>query len=451
MAKKIALLLVTVLMLFAFAACGGGNGGTTDDPDNPGGGNGGNTDSGFDLSVDDPTTLSGSIKVALPSTGNKRAILQTAVDAYTASRTGVTVEVEWKAEDNFYNSYKIDVSGGLVFPDAAFIDHVYVQNLASLDLVADVTSVLGDTEDEDFPYIDNLVKANELDGKSYGFPFNANTVALFYNKELMGDQKVPTTYEEFKTTAAALLAGNPALENKVFSLSTGVDYRNFGAMMFISWLGRNGGQILSDDLRNSNFLSDEVKTTLEQWKEIIDNKWASPSLSNEGNFYNGDVAMLEMGCWKVYDLLESPENQGKYGVAPLFTLKEGVEAQSILGLYSMCVTKQKDMNKMRIAADFSKFISTHTETQIAFAKEAKSLPVTEAAVQDPYFQSENWKPFTDALYTAAMRPGSAEYPTIESEIANMYMKVVMGTTDIDEAMKKADKEVQETLDELFEG
>lgn len=166
MAKKIALLLVTVLMLFAFAACGGGNGGTTDDPNNPGGGNGGNTDSGFDLSVDDPTSLSGSIKVALPSTGNKRAILQTAVDAYTASRTGVTVEVEWKAEDNFYNSYKIDVSGGLVFPDAAFIDHVYVQNLASLDLVADVTSVLGDTEDEDFPYIDNLVKANELDGKS---------------------------------------------------------------------------------------------------------------------------------------------------------------------------------------------------------------------------------------------------------------------------------------------
>ena len=76
--------------------------------------------------------------------------------------------------------------------------------------------------------------------------------------------------------------------------------------------------------------------------------------------------------------------------------------------------------------------------------------MTEEAVSDSYFQSENWKPFTDALYTAAKRPGSAEYPTIETEIANMYMKVVMGSATIEEAMSKAHKEVQETLDELFE-
>lgn len=436
MMKKIGLCLLAAVMAVSAASCGGGGRG--------------DLTSDVDLSVEDPTTLSGSIKVALPSTGNKRAILEEAVAAYEEARPNVEVNVEWKAEDNFYNSYKIDVSGGLIFPDAAFIDHVYVQNLASLDLVADVSSVLGDREAEDFPYIQNLVDANVLDGKVYGFPFNANSVALFYNKELMGDHEVPTTYEEFKTVAAALVSENPDLKNKVFSLSTGVDYRNFGAMMFISWLGRNGGQILSDDLRNSNFNSDEVKTTLEQWKEIIDNEWASAALSNEGNFYNGEVAMLEMGCWKVYDLLESESNLGKYGVTNLFTLKDGVEAQSILGLYSMCVTKQSDTNKMKIAADFSKFISTHTETQIAYAKEAKSLPVTEEAVSDSYFQSENWKPFTDALYTAAKRPGSAEYPTIETEIANMYMKVVMGSATIEEAMSKAHKEVQETLDELFE-
>lgn len=436
MMKKLLLVLLSVVMCFSVAACGFGGGG--DIPD-------------VDLSVEDPTTLSGEISVALPSTGNKRQILQKAIDSYMEARPNVTVKAEWKTEDNFYNSYKIDVSGGLVFPDAAFIDHVYVQNLASLDLVADITSVLGDQNAQDFPYIKNLVKANMLDGKAYGFPFNANTGALFYNKELMGDHEVPTTYAEFKTVAAELVKENPALKNKVFSLSTGVDYRNFGAMMFISWLGRNGGQILSEDLRNSKFNSEEVKTTLEQWKEIIDNEWASAALSNEGNFYNGEVAMLEMGCWKVYDLLESEANAGKYGVTNLFTVKDGVEAQSILGLYSMCVTKQKDVNQMKIAADFSKYISTHLETQVEYAKEAKGLPVTEEAVKDTYFQSENWKPFTDALYTAAMRPGSAEYPTIETEIANMYMKVVMGSASIEDAMSKGHKKVQDTLDELFEG
>ena len=343
MMKKIGLCLLAAVMAVSAASCGGGGRG--------------DLTSDVDLSVEDPTTLSGSIKVALPSTGNKRAILEEAVAAYEEARPNVEVSVEWKAEDNFYNSYKIDVSGGLIFPDAAFIDHVYVQNLASLDLVADVSSVLGDREAEDFPYIQNLVDANVLDGKVYGFPFNANSVALFYNKELMGDHEVPTTYEEFKTVAAALVQENPALKNKVFSLSTGVDYRNFGAMMFISWLGRNGGQILSDDLRNSNFNSDEVKTTLEQWKEIIDNEWASAALSNEGNFYNGEVAMLEMGCWKVYDLLESESNLGKYGVTNLFTLKDGVEAQSIIGLYSMCLRDQAERYQQN--EDCGGFLEVH--------------------------------------------------------------------------------------------
>lgn len=432
--KRLVVTLLCVVMAFTFVACGGGDNKTPDE----------------DLFVEDPTTLSGSIKVALPSTGNKRAVLQKGIDAYKAARPNVTVNVEWKSEDNFYNSYKIDVSGGLVFPDAAFIDHVYIQSLAELDLVADVTSVVGDESASDFKYIKNLVKANKLNGKTYGFPFNANTVALYYNKKLMGDKKVPTTYDEFKTVAAELLAANPKLKNKVFSLSTGVDYKNFGAMLYISWLERNGGTVLNEDLTKSMLSSEENKATLNQWKEIIDNEWASAVLSNEGNFYNGEVAMLEMGCWKVADLLEAEENKATYGVAPLFSIKDGTDAKSILGLYSMCVTKQKDVNKMRIAADFSKFISCDTETQIAYAKEAKSLPVTIESANNAYFQSDNWRPFTDALYTASMRPGSPEYPTIEKELGNMYMKVVMGTANADDAIKTAHKKIQDALDELYD-
>lgn len=429
--KKAALLFCAVVMVFSAVGCGGDSMGYVD------------------LSVEDPTQLSGSIKVALPSTGNKRAVLQKGVEAYTASRKNVKVNVEWKTEDNFYNSYKIDVSGGLVFPDAAYIDHVYIQSLAALDLVADVTTVLGDKEAEDFPYIKNLVSASALNDRDYGFPFSANTVALYYNKKLMGDNPVPTTYAEFQTTAAKLLADNPALKNKVFSLSTGIDYRSFGAMMFISWLERNGGQILSDNLKKSKFNSEEVKTTLKQWEDIIQKNYANATLSGEGDFYLGDVAMLEMGCWKVPDLLESEENAGKYGVAPLFSVKEGVAAKSILGLYSMCVTKQNDVNKMKIAADFSKFLSTYNETQIAFAKEAKSLPVTEAAAKDAYFQSASWKPFTDALYNASKRPGSPEYSTVEAQLGNMYMKVVMGTATVEKAMNDAHAKMQEALDELY--
>ena len=111
----------------------------------------------------------------------------------------------------------------------------------------------------------------------------------------------------------------------------------------------------------------------------------------------------------------------------------------------------KTAQSIKLCRELAPFeLKEDIQNSLNLTKEAKSLPVTEEAVKDSLFQSENWKPFTDALYTAAKRPGSAEYPTVEQEIANMYMKVVMGSATIEEAMNKGHKKVQETLDELFE-
>lgn len=253
----------------------------------------GQTDQGpgddFSLNIEDPSTLAGDVKIALPSSGGKRDILTSVVEEYKKTRPNVNVEVEWKSSDDFYLSYQIDVSTGLVYPDAAFIDHVYIQSLASLDLIYPIDESIADVEDL---YIDNLTSATMLDGKNYGYPMSANTMALFYNKDIVGDLPIPTTYEEFLTVGQQIYE-REALKaqeerNSVFSLSTGADYKNFGALLFTSWVGRLGGNLLSDDLKTSQLNSEEVIEVLGMWQDLCERGWANPALSNEGLFYLGN-------------------------------------------------------------------------------------------------------------------------------------------------------------------
>lgn len=434
--RKILCCLSILMMIMFVTGCGGGNTGTGPSDD-------------FNLNVEDPSTLAGDVKIALPSSGGKREILTAVIEEYEKSRPNVNVEVEWKTSDDFYLSYQIDVSTGLVYPDAAFIDHVYIQSLASLDLIYPVDDVIKNVENL---YIDNLTKATMLDGKNYGFPMSANTMALFYNKDILGDLPVPTTYEEFLEVGQQIYdkeALKPVDEqNSVFSLSTGADYKNFGALLFTSWVARLKGTLLSDDLKTSKLDSDEVVEVLGMWKDLCDKGWANPALSNEGLFYLGKVAFLEMGCWMVPQLFSEDAN-ANYGVAPVFKLTEDGEANSALGLYSLCITKQNDENRMRLAADLCKFISTNTDVQVSYAKDSKCLPVTKEAAKDEYFQDPVWKVFIEALPTAACRPGSPEWPTIQDSVGNMFMKVVLGRETKESASKKADDEIQKKLDEYY--
>jgi arabinogalactan oligomer/maltooligosaccharide transport system substrate-binding protein len=43
----------------------------------------------------------------------------------------------------------------------------------------------------------------------YGYPVSAETYALYYNKDLIPAEEVPTTWDELKTWTAAFNAKNP--------------------------------------------------------------------------------------------------------------------------------------------------------------------------------------------------------------------------------------------------
>ena len=407
---------------------------------------GGGDDS--NLSVEDPSTLSGEIRVALQATGKKRPIYEAAIEKYNETRPNVKITPEWKTQDDFYNSYQTDVSTGIRFPDAAVLGHVYIQNLASNGLIASVDSAI-DADD----YIDGILDTNMFEGKCYSYPLNFDTTALYYNKEIIGD-KAPTTWEEFVAICEKVTqeqSVKPEAERfKPFTLWVGTNYKSYGAMQFVSWVKRHGGNIMSDDLRTAQIDSTASKEALEKWQTIAKNGWANPNIAEEGLFFEGKVGMMEEGPWQIPMVFKDEASYDKYGVAPLFSLKDGQPAVSVRGVYTLCITNQQDVNKMRMAADFCRFLSTDTEFQVELGKETMRMPATEESMKDEFYQDPIWQVFIKMLDGSAFRPGSPEWPYMDQEIGNMLTKVANGTApDAAREAEACNDRIQKRLDEYY--
>ena len=396
----------------------------------------------IDLRVEDPSTLQGSIRIALPSSGNKRDVFDEAITRYKATRPGVTVNVDWKPLDDFYQSYQTDVATGLVFPDAAYIDHVYAQSLAEFEMIAVLNSVF-----DHKPYITGLAETGKLGDNYFGFPFTANSTALFYNKDIIGNTP-PATYEEFKATCARVKLEQAAAGTNYnpFTLWLGATAREYGSMTLNSWVARHNGMLLSPDLKTSRINSEPVKKALAQWKEIHDNGWVNRETHEEGLFYLGQVGMMEIGSWSFAQMSRESVN---YSVAPLFPLYEGGPVYSSVGTGVIVVTTQADENKMKMAADFAKFISTDKILQLNYAKEVQVLPVTKEALEDEYFNTPEWQVFVDMLQKYVARPGSPEWQYICNEVGNMFSNVLTRGQAIDTAVSNCDRLIQNRLDDLY--
>ncbi len=82
-----------------------------------------------------------------------------------------------------------------------------------------------------------MVDAATYDGELYGLQPVTNTIAIFYNEDILAKAgvKPPTTWEELKTSAKALTAG----KQYGFAFNATNDYE--GAWQFLPPMWTNGG------------------------------------------------------------------------------------------------------------------------------------------------------------------------------------------------------------------
>lgn len=384
------------------------------------------------------------ITVWWPSGSAMEEIINSAITDYTSAHTDVKIKVVYKPMDAF-DAYKYALNDNKTRPDIAILDHVYVQALAYNGLLMNMSDYGSDDMKKLYPSA--LYQANMYNGHAYALPLSANTVVLMYNKDILktcgitdeqGNAKAPSTMDE-------LLADCAIIKNKGYT-AFAQPLNDFSAMEFVSYVARRGGKLVSDDYKTVTLNSDPVKAAVGDWKKL--SAFSNTASYEEDKFYTGSVAFVEMGSWALNKVTGSAQ-KFDCGFAEMVKIDKNTENYSGLGLYSLCIANQS--NKKKQAFGFAQYLSTNKKVQLAFNKAESLFPVTNEALNDPYYTNNDaLKVYASQLQKVEPRPGTPAWPDLEQTVVDMLRSVVLDKGgDYTVIINKYQKTAQDATDNLF--
>jgi len=311
-------------------------------------------------------------------------------------------------------------------PDVLMLDNPDIQQIAA-------TGALNPLDDYGINadgYAAGPVAAATYDGKLYGLQPGANTLAIFYNKDILDKAgvKPPTTWQELKDTAKKLTVG----KQYGFAFNATADYE--GAWQFLPPMWTNGGD-------ETNLKSPEVAEALQLWKDLVDEGSSSKSVVNwkqadvNDQFIAGKAAMMENGPWQIPALQKAKIN---FGVVPFPVNKTGQTSTAPLGGEAWTVPVTGDEAKMAKAAELVKCMNSD-DNQLLRAKQGGVVP-TKLALADK-FKSEDptMAGFIEPVANARARTGKLgeKWPDTAKTIYTGMQLVLTGQATPAEAMAKA--------------
>jgi multiple sugar transport system substrate-binding protein len=311
-------------------------------------------------------------------------------------------------------------------PDVLMLDNPDIQQIAE----AGALMPLDDFGINADGYAPGPVSAATYDGKLYGLQPGANTLAIFYYKDVLAKAGVqpPKTWAELKTAAKKLTSG----KQYGFAFNATADYE--GAWQFLPPMWTNGGD--ETDLK-----SPQVAEALQLWKDLVDDGSVSKSVVNwkqadvNDQFIAGKAAMMLNGPWQIPSLQKAKVN---FGVVPFPVNKPDQTSIAPLGGEAWTVPVTANDAKMAKAAELVKCMNTD-ENQMLRAKQGGLVP-TKVALYDQYkTEVPSMAGFTDAVATARARTGKlgAKWPDTAKVIYTGMQLVLTDQAAPADAMAKA--------------
>jgi multiple sugar transport system substrate-binding protein len=311
-------------------------------------------------------------------------------------------------------------------PDMLLLDNPDIQQIAEAGALAP----LGDFGINADGYAQGPVQAATYDGQLYGLQPGANTLAIFYNKDVLAKAGVqpPKTWDELKTAAKKLTVG----KQYGFAFNATADYE--GAWQFLPPMWTNGGD-------ETNLKSPEVAGALQLWKDLVDDGSASKSVVNwsqadaNDQFVAGKAAMMLNGPWQIPTLQKAKVN---FGVVPFPVDKPGQTSVAPLGGEAWTVPETGDDARMAKAAELVKCMNTD-ENQMLRAKQGGVVP-TKLALADQFKKEDPvMAGFVEPVTNARARTGKlgAKWPDTAKVIYTGMQLVLTDQAAPADAMAKA--------------
>lgn len=249
--------------------------------------------------------LSGEISFSTWGSLDERKVNEDIIALFEAKYPGTKVNLEYIPDDY---STKIDsMFLGKMAPDVIYGHPKTLVSWASQGLLMDLTDKFNETPElmNKEKFNTELYEAFKYDGKYIATVNGADTILIYYNKDLFDAANVPYpsddwTYDDLIEAAKALTIRDDKGKPKQFGISVYSDYQTTEAFVYA-----NGGELF-DDINNPKevlFNSPKTVEALKLMHDLINVHKAAPNAADNeilgGGFDTGKIAMDINGVWSI--------------------------------------------------------------------------------------------------------------------------------------------------------
>ncbi|TFE22851.1 ABC transporter substrate-binding protein [Cohnella luojiensis] len=358
----------------------------------------------------------------------EQALLQQTLDEFQAKNPDVKVKYEVIA-DQYMDVIKTRLVGG-EGPDVFYMDAFEAPKMIESGVLEPLDSYVTDDFDiADFE--EPLVNAfKSPDGKSYGFPKDFSTLAMFYNKKMFADAGIaapPATWEEFLDAAKKLTK-----DKTVYGFGAAPE---LARQMYM--IKAFGGK-LTDENYNAAFATPEAIQGLQLVidQRVVDKTSGQPSDAGAGwggeMFGQGKAAMVFEGNWAIpYLNANFPELE--YATAELPTVNGQKGTMAFTVAYVMNKASEKKEASWKLISYLTGKEGMKTWTSKGFALPSrKSVSAELGYDKDPLRGAL----VAGASYATPWQAGPT-LPIISTNFNNQFVSAYLGDQKLDAAMATA--------------
>ncbi|SHJ13684.1 carbohydrate ABC transporter substrate-binding protein, CUT1 family [Clostridium amylolyticum] len=375
---------------------------------------------------------------------NQEPVMQDIAKKFTEKNPNIEVKVQITPYKQYWTKLETEAQGENL-PDVFWMNGPNIIKYADASLLLPIDDKIKESDIKVDNYPKALVDLYNVGGKQYGIPKDWDTTAVWYNKEIFDNAKVPYpksdwTWNDMRETAKKLTDKSKG----IYGIAAAQDDQQG----YYNTIPQAGGFIISEDKKKSGFDQPGAVEGIQCWIDLIKDG-SSPTgeqmLENtpQDLFASGKVAMVFQGSWMVPQFMKNDAIKDKIDIAPMPKIKKN--SAVIHGLSNVIYSKSKNPKE---AWEFVKYLSGSEANEI-IAKSGVVIPAYKPSLEIflKSYANINLKAYTDAVEYSVMYPVSkntSKWTTIQDE---NLKKVWANQMTAEEATKKIGEEMNKLLQE----
>jgi multiple sugar transport system substrate-binding protein len=311
-------------------------------------------------------------------------------------------------------------------PDLLMLDNPNLQQIAQTGALTPLSTAGVDLSG----YYPSILSAGSYQGKVYGLAPGVNSIALFYNKDMLAAAHLspPATWAQLTADAKTLTTS----AHEGFALSA--DNDGEGSWQFLPFFWSNGANL--DNLSSPASVSalqllDGMIQNGSMSKSVV--TWAQSDVNDQ--FIAGKTAMMVNGPWQFPTL--NAATSLHYGVVPIPVPATGDQVKVPLGGEVFTVPATGAATEQAAAKVLACMNSS--ANQLSYAKQVGYVPSLESAAAQLAAGDPAMAPFVSEVATAESRTAEVgtKYPVIATAIETAEQQALTGSASPTQALTTA--------------